>query len=69
MRFSKDVAGTTVVLLILWLIWAVGAPLVVGHRPFPAPPHECPTPYMQHGVGKDLKPFVKAADRCKDLYD
>lgn len=67
MSLARDTASNSVAMMLVWICWAVFAPVVAGPVPIPALlpiKHNCPAPAVRHGVGGDLKTFVAAYDRC-----
>ena len=67
MTFSRNLAGTAVAIMLIWLAFATLAPIAIGMRPVAQPKHNCPKPVNAHGVGSDLKTYRRSVDRCKDL--
>lgn len=61
----QHAAGTALAVILIWAAWAGLAPIVAGHPALPEPRHECPNPYLAHGVGENLKTFARPADRCR----
>lgn len=64
------VAGWLNFWCLLWLCWAVMAPIVADKahelKSASAPQqHICPLLDISHGVGSDLKTFVKVQDLCQ----
>ncbi|MBB3017627.1 hypothetical protein FHR70_000667 [Microvirga lupini] len=64
----KLIAGHVMAICTTWLTWALLAPIIAGPVPMAEPPHNCPAPYTQHGVGKDLKTFTRTVDRCAQQH-
>lgn len=62
----KRLPGWLVFAILLWLCWAVLAPMVAG--PIREPKTElnaiCPSPGRVHGVGGNLKTTVREVDWC-----
>lgn len=66
MPFSRQVVRITMAICAVWLAWALLAPLVAGPVPKPIFHHTCPAPATVHGVGSDLKTYVRRIDRCAE---
>lgn len=60
----KFIAGHTMAWCLLWLTWALLAPIVAGPLPALRAEHNCPSPVVIHGIGSDLKTYVRTIDRC-----
>lgn len=61
---TSSFAGWLVFWAIAWHALAVGAPVVAGYRDAPAQPMNCPQIVITHGVGSDLRTWIKARDHC-----
>lgn len=64
--FSSQVAGFTVFFCLLWLTWAVFAPIIAGPVKLPPMQHNCPDKFFVHGVGGNLKTYVRVIDKCSE---
>lgn len=65
MRVSGLIAGHLLAYCLIWLCWAVGAPIVAEvTRVKPVAQHLCPYPLIRHGVGSDLRTTIKVRDLC-----
>lgn len=62
--FSRLLARCTIIGYPAWLSLAVALPWAFGSYPLPLPQHECPWPTTVHGVGSDLRTYVKSVDLC-----
>jgi len=62
--FSRLLARCTTIGYLAWLSLAVGLPWAFGSDPLPLPRYECPWPTTVHGVGSDLRSYVKSVDLC-----
>lgn len=64
MTLSQHIAGNTMAICTVWLVWVLLAPIAVGYPPTALPRHVYPAPYNAHGVGSDLRTYVRPTDRC-----
>ena len=48
------------------LCWMLAAPIIAGPIPMVRAQHNCPAPYVSHGVGSDLKTYTQHKDRCNE---
>lgn len=62
----RAVPGWLAFVILLWHLFAIGAPVIVGYRPLPLPVYDCPSPAFRHGIGSNLKTYVVRVDRCAD---
>ena len=62
---ANQIAGWFTFYCLLWLCWALGAPVVAeaGRTPIPMH-HVCPYLVFKHGVGSDLRTFTEVRDLC-----
>jgi len=52
---------------LIWLCWALGAPIVAEAARTPIPRHDiCPYLIIKHGVGSDLRTFTEVRDLCSE---
>lgn len=61
---AQRAAGDTAAFCTLFLTWALLAPVVAGPIQPAAVPHNCPSPQVRHGVGADLKSYMRRFDGC-----
>lgn len=61
----KLIAGWMMAFNLLWMCWALGAPVVADAARQPARYEAiCPYIVVTHGVGSDLRTWVKERDLC-----
>lgn len=60
-------AGWLMFWCVLWLCWAACAPVVAEAYRQPIDyQHICPMLQIRHGVGSDLRTFMRVKDLCAD---
>ena len=62
----QQAAGSVMAVTTVWFLWMLLAPIIAGPVPPVKPEHNCPSPYVAHGVGSNLKTFTRIGDRCAD---
>lgn len=68
MSIAKRIAGDAVAMCLVWLAWAVLAPITMGYPTLPTAKHVCPSPAVSHGVGGNLKTYRIPVDRCRSFH-
>lgn len=64
-QLSRIMTGWFVFWSLLWLCWALGAPVVADAARQPTVYHHiCPMLQIKHGVGSDLRTTTKVRDLC-----
>lgn len=59
------IAGWTMAFNLIWLCFALAAPVIAEVKREPVVfEHVCPMIQLSHGIGSDLKTFVRARDLC-----
>lgn len=60
------IAGHLAAYCLVWLCWAVGAPIVAEAARIEPPRHHiCPLLQIRHGVGGNLKTYTRVRDLCQ----
>lgn len=62
----QQAAGNVMAVTTVWFLWMLLAPIIAGPVPPVKPEHNCPSPYVVHGVGSDNRTFTRIDDRCAD---
>lgn len=63
---SRLIAGHCLAYCLIWLCWALAAPIVAeAARVEPKPDAICPWLQIRHGVGSDLKTYIRVRDLCQ----
>lgn len=60
----RKACGWVVFALLVQNLWMVIAPVVAGPLPLYTAQVTCPSPRIVHGVGGNLKTFIKEVDDC-----
>lgn len=61
----KLIAGWLLFYCLAWLCFALAAPVIAEAKRKPSDnQHICPYLIISHGIGSDLKTFVRARDLC-----
>lgn len=64
-QLSSEIAGWLLFWCLLWLCFALAAPVIAEAKREPVVfEHICPMIQLSHGIGGDLKTFVRARDLC-----